>query len=114
MQPTDPQWQETLRTIFRRAATDEVFRQRCLADPAGVVREITGAEPPPGIKFRFVEKPVETLFVLPPFRKNGSELTEGDLAEVAGGAGGTSCHNYGGHATCNYGDSSDPKYTLRD
>ena len=113
MQPTDAQWQETLRAIFRRAATDETFRERCLNDPCGAVREISGAEPPAGIKFRFGEKPVETLFILPPLRKNGNELTERDLANVAGGMAWPDCQNYGGHLTCVNYDQSDPNYTLR-
>ncbi|HVY69659.1 MAG TPA: NHLP leader peptide family natural product precursor [Verrucomicrobiae bacterium] len=108
MHPTDPHWQETLRAIFRRAATDEAFRQRCLSDPSGVVRDITGVEPPPGIKFRFVEKPVETLFILPPFRASDGDLSDGDLGDVAGGAGGgaTGCANFSGRHTCNHAETT--------
>ncbi|HVY69658.1 MAG TPA: hypothetical protein VHH73_06990 [Verrucomicrobiae bacterium] len=79
------QWQETLHKIYRLAAVDQAFRQRCLKDAIGVVREVSGMEVPPGLHLRFVEKIEENVFVLPPLCEDGGNLGETDLAKVAGG-----------------------------
>ena len=107
MQLTPTQWQETLQKIYRRAASDAAFRQRCLKDPQGVVREIGGAEPPVGTTFRFTEKSDENVFVLPPLGASGPELGETELAAVAGGVPGggkgdtaPGCNNYNNVMTC--------------
>lgn len=77
--------QAALQKVFQRAATDDQFRQKCLSDPIAAVREASGFTPPTGFRFRFVEKPVEALFLLPPLRVADGELTEKDLAGPAGG-----------------------------
>jgi hypothetical protein len=78
-------WQNTLRTIFERSANDDLFRARCLTDPAGVVREISGGELPANFKFRFVEKLEETVLVLPPRRAAEGALSDQELEQIAGG-----------------------------
>ena len=87
------QWPETLHKIYLRAAQDVAFRQRCLADAAGAIRETGGGDLPAGTRVRFVEKADETVLVLPPLTGTG-ELGDHELRDVAGGApaGGT-CTN---------------------
>lgn len=62
-----------LQKVFQRAATDDQFRQKCLTDPVSAMQEAGGICPPPGFRFRFVEKPVEALFLLPPLRAADGE-----------------------------------------
>jgi hypothetical protein len=84
---TKEKYDETLKQLYKKAATDEAFRKRCLKDAAGAIKEISGLDLPAGAKVRFVEKLEEQVFVLP--NSAASELSEEELATVAGGGGGT-------------------------
>jgi hypothetical protein len=77
-------WQDTLQTVYQRAAVDAMFRAKCLADARGVIKEVSGVEMPPTARFRFVEQIEEAVFVLPPKQTRG-ELDDAELAGVAGG-----------------------------
>jgi hypothetical protein len=77
-------WQNTLQTVYQRAAVDAMFRAKCLADARGVIKEVSGVDMPPAARFRFVEKIDEAVFVLPP-KQTAGELNDADLANVAGG-----------------------------
>jgi hypothetical protein len=88
--------QAALQKVFQRAATDDQFRQKCLTDPIATVREASGFTPPPGFRFRFVEKPVEALFLLPPLQGAAGELNDQALD---GAAGGVTVTNYNGGGT---------------
>jgi hypothetical protein len=81
---TKEKYDETLRQLFQRSATDPAFRKRCLSDAAGAIKEISGLEP--NNKVRFVEKIEEQLLVLPPLVQTG-ELDEKELDMVAAGKG---------------------------
>ena len=92
---------EAIKAVYRKAATDAAFRQRCLDHPHAAMKEATGLEIPDELKIRFAETPDERVFVLPPL--GASELSEGELEEIAGGnawasAWGTECTAYLGCA----------------
>ena len=83
---TAEKWQETLKALYQRAATDEGFRKRCLEDAHGAIREISGLDFPEGAKVRFVEKLEEQVLVLPTGVPTGEEeLSDDDLKVAAGG-----------------------------
>jgi hypothetical protein len=71
--------------IIAKAWVDEEFKKRLLADAATVLVE-NGIEIPEGMTVRFVEgKENEILVPLPPRPLQTMELSESDLAQVAGG-----------------------------
>jgi hypothetical protein len=84
-------WQHTLQTVYQRSVADAYFRQKCLSDPHGAVKEAGGLEMPKTARFRFVERVEEIVYVLPPRRSAGDELTDAELDDVAGGMGFNSC-----------------------
>jgi hypothetical protein len=74
--------------VLRRAASDASFRRRCLTDPSGAIKEVSGLELPAGVPpVRFVERMEEMVIVLPPLTAGRTELADEDLALVAGGVG---------------------------
>lgn len=69
--PINPdEMQEALRRVYLRAATDEEFRQRCLAVASGpreALRSEGGVSLPPDAKVVFAEKREDVfVFLLPP------------------------------------------------
>lgn len=82
---TQPLWEQTVKEVFRRALADEEFRRRCLADPEGVVREVSGMPLPEG-KVRFVESLESQTLVLPRVWKGQMELSEIDIARIVDAA----------------------------
>ncbi len=82
----DDIWLKGLAEIRVRAGRDPQFRQRCIDDSHGVIREVCGqdvpADAPP---VRFVEQITEQVFVLPPARTASHELSERQLEDVVGG-----------------------------
>ncbi len=83
---TSEKWHETVATILRRATTDAAFRQKCLCDPHGVIKEIAGLELQPDAPVRFIEASPEIVISLPPFRPATGELSDQALERVAGGS----------------------------
>jgi hypothetical protein len=73
------QWNQ----IVARAWQDEAFKQRLLAEPAAVLQKY-GLQVPAGIKVKVVEDTTEVFHVTLP-RKPAAEVSEQDLALVAGG-----------------------------
>ena len=82
---TEELWQDTLKQLYHRAATDGKFRRRCLEDAHAAIEEISGLAVPEGAQVRFVEQIDEQVLVLPKLLEEGAELTEEELAEAAGG-----------------------------
>jgi len=71
--------------VIARAWTDEAYRSKLFADPKAALAEM-GVEVPSGISIQVVEERPETLqIVLPARPETGAELTDDDLARVAGG-----------------------------
>lgn len=83
-----------MREIIARAWADEGFKRRLLEDPAGTMKG-EGMEIPDGVEIRAVEN-TDRLFhlVLPPIPA-ASELTDDDLARIAGGRDGCRYIYYG-------------------
>jgi hypothetical protein len=74
--------------IVARAWQEESFKKRLLAEPLAVLKEC-GVEVPPGIQLRLVEDTNEILHLTLPAKPPG-ELSDADLAAVAGGLSNTS------------------------
>lgn len=79
--------QNVLTTLAARAAQDPAFRKKLLLDPHGAIGEVSDASIPTGLRIKFVEKDtdVDVMIVLPDLVLEDGELTEDDIAVVAGG-----------------------------
>ncbi len=69
--------------VIARAWADAGYKERLLADPATVLKE-SGIEIPEGTTVRFVEQK-ENEIIVPLPTKPPAQLSEDDLALVAGG-----------------------------
>ncbi len=77
--------QEFEREVVLRAVNDREFRRAVIADPRAALRQAFGVEVPPDVELRVLEEtPTSLYLVLPPA---ADELSEEELARVAGGAG---------------------------
>ncbi len=76
-----------LQKITARAAHDRIFRQQLLRDPRAAVQEAIGTPIPESLRLKFIEKgpDVDLLIVLPDLVAEDGELSEEDVASVAGG-----------------------------
>ncbi|AEF42692.1 NHLP leader peptide family RiPP precursor [Hoyosella subflava] len=93
---------ETVDTIVSKAQSDSDFRQALLSDPAAAVSKELGAEWPSDVSLRVVEEtPQEVYIVLPPAPKGDGELSDDQLASVAGGGSHHTDCSWG--ATCGMG-----------
>ncbi|MES2696437.1 MAG: NHLP leader peptide family natural product precursor [Verrucomicrobiota bacterium] len=84
---TQEKWQQTTAALMRRASTDAAFRQKCLSDPRGAIKEVSGLDMHPNAKIRFSEPAEGLVLTLPPLRTS-AELSDKELERVSG-AGGT-------------------------
>jgi hypothetical protein len=86
--------------IVARAWHDEAFRQRLLTDPAAVLQE-HGLEVPAGVQVRVVEDTHQVVHLtLPRKPAMTAEVSEEELASVAGGAGAQAGNLSGAARTC--------------
>lgn len=75
---------ELQRQVREIASHDRTFRQALLENPEKAIHDRLGINLPPGTELLVVEEtPTRVCFVLPPW---SDDLTESDLAKVAGGA----------------------------
>ena len=80
MQDTQNVYQE----LMLKAAQEETFREALLGDPKATLEAYLGTPLPEGFKINVVENTAtELTLVIPP--KTSDELSEDDLADVAGG-----------------------------
>ncbi len=84
-------WQKWSR-IVAKAWADEDFKKRLLADPVTVLNE-NGVAVLPGLKVFVSENTDDEIHLTLPPRPDESELSEEDLASVAGGAKGVDSFN---------------------
>lgn len=77
-------WQEALGEIYRRSAVDADFRRLCTTDTKSAFQAVGNFDLPADVKLRFIEKPEEILFILPPLAADGS-MSADELDMVAGG-----------------------------
>ena len=80
-------WQEALGELYRRAATDADFRQLLMQDPAKAFAAVGNFALPTEVRLRFIEKPEEIVFILPPLTSGDGSISEDELDMVAGGTG---------------------------
>lgn len=82
-QMNQKEWKEILSKVFKRAATDEQFRQLCLKDPHTAIKQVSGKDIPKSINIRFVDQTEGLVLTLP--AKGAEELTDAQLEALAGG-----------------------------
>jgi hypothetical protein len=118
-----PKWtidelEAVLAEVARRSSVDPDFRALALKDAASAIAKVSGKAAPEGQKFRFVDNSgPEKVIALPDPVPDLEELSEAELAAIAGGAGNGSQQIYtlnlgggtqqgpGGKTTTNYGGS---------
>jgi hypothetical protein len=82
MDPHD--WNKKVGQITAKAWADDAFKKRLLSDPTNVLKEC-GLAIPPGITIKMTEDTETLVHFSLPSRPNEAELSEEDLAAVAGG-----------------------------
>ena len=76
--------------IIEKAMKDDSFRKKLIDNPKLIFELETGINLPETIKIKILQEDQKTVYlVLPPFRGDAAEdeLTEAELASVAGGTG---------------------------
>jgi hypothetical protein len=76
-----------LNLIADKAAHDRAFRKKLLREPHAALEEVMGVPVPETLHIKFIEKDpsLDVLVVLPDLACEEDELTEEDVADVAGG-----------------------------
>jgi hypothetical protein len=73
--------------IITRAWSDETFKSLLLADPAKALEKAYGLTLPPSVAIKVVEETEDTRYVVIPYRSQAcADLSDADLAAIAGGA----------------------------
>ena len=86
--------------LCTRAMQDADFRAKAVADPAAAWKEVTGGALPSGINLVFVEPHEGATFSLPIPGSSSGELSDADMAAIAGGKGGQQGPHFSGPANC--------------
>lgn len=90
-----PKWtidelEAVLAEVARRSSVDPDFRALALKDGASAIAKVSGKAAPEGQTFRFVDNSgAEKVIPLPDPVPDLEELSEAELAAIAGGADGT-------------------------
>ena len=73
--------------MIDRAMKDETFRQELLRDPKGVFARELGIQLPANINVQVLQESPSTVYLVvpPPAPRAGTELSDTELAAVAGG-----------------------------
>ena len=79
------EWTKKVGQITAKAWSDADFKRRLLSDPAAVLKDY-GLAVPPDVKIKVVEDTDTLMHLALPPKPTGKELSEEDLAAVAGGA----------------------------
>jgi len=93
------------RRLIEKSLQDEAFRQRLIEDPKGAVEDELGTRLPEGVRVVAVEETADTIYLVLPSASplgEGGELTDSDLASVAGGWGVDTVNDN----TCNAGSNT--------
>ncbi|MCF0146619.1 MAG: NHLP leader peptide family natural product precursor [Eubacterium sp.] len=77
---------KALQEITYKATTDEAFRKKLLADPKGVIQEVSGLDIPEDYKIRLIDydPAYQATFFVPPMV--AEEFTPEEMDAVAGGS----------------------------
>ena len=79
---------EIERRLVQKSLEDEEFRQRLLDDPKGTAEQELETRLSEDVEVRVVEESADTIYLVLPFTPavgEGGELSDQDLAAVAGG-----------------------------
>ena len=79
------EWSKKVGQITAKAWTDASFKQRLLSDPVAVFKDY-GLDVPPDVKVKILEDTDTLIHFTLPRKPADKELSEEDLAAVAGGA----------------------------
>jgi hypothetical protein len=72
--------------VIERAQKDEAFRQQLVDDPHGALQQALGVSLPGSVNIEVLEETPGTMYlVLPPVESGSRELSEQEVASVAGG-----------------------------
>ena len=65
---TEPNWLETLVSVYSLARTDANYRALCLSSPLAAIAQVSDIEMPPGLKVQFFDTRGDVVypFLLPP------------------------------------------------
>jgi Nitrile hydratase, alpha chain len=77
-------WQQQWGQIVAKAWGDPAFKSRLISDPAAVLKE-QGVSVPAGVQFKVVESTDKLVYLPLPPAPSSEELSEEELANVAGG-----------------------------
>lgn len=91
--------------LIGRAWEDAAFKETLLRDPLAAIEQATGLKLPPGLTVKVVEESENTLYLVLPLNplaaEEEGELSEADLATVAGGDRGVPTQPGYPHPACN-------------
>jgi hypothetical protein len=72
--------------VIERALKDESFRQQLVDDPHAALQQVLGVSLPGSVNIEVLEETPGTMYlVLPPAESGSRELSEQEVASVAGG-----------------------------
>jgi nitrile hydratase alpha subunit len=72
--------------VIERAIRDESFRQQLVEDPHTALQQVLGVSLPGSVSIEVLEETPGTMYlVLPPAEAGSRELSEQEVASVAGG-----------------------------
>jgi hypothetical protein len=77
------------------AWSDETFKALLLTDPAKALERAYGLKLPSSVKVTVLEETAETRYVVIPYRPAPDDLSDAELAAIAGGASATSIAVFG-------------------
>jgi hypothetical protein len=88
--------------VVEQAQKNPKYYQQLMADPRRLMEKQLGTSIPKNVNIKVLEEGIDTYYiVLPAFAKEGAELSDSDLENVAGGStvkGDASCDNTQGAA----------------
>jgi hypothetical protein len=80
--------QDLVKALVERAMTDDAFRKEFLSNPEAVIEKETGTKLPQGLHIKAFEETPDTVCIVVPAKFPAErELTDMELAGVAGGVG---------------------------
>ena len=79
--------------VVAKSWQDDGFKKRLLANPSAVLKE-QGLEVPAGVQIRMVENTDQVVHLTLPAKPREGELSDAELAGVAGGWGSIAGHRY--------------------
>lgn len=94
---SDQNWQQKWGQLVAKSWEDDKLRDRLLSDASGVLRE-HGIQVPPGVEVKVVQNTANVIHLPMPPKPSNDEISEEELAAVAGGRAQTCSVTYFGKA----------------